>query len=76
MPLVLNVTVTDTKASGYISSYPSGTAAPASNLNYVTGQTVPNLVIVKVGADGKVTLANSSPGTVQLIADVAGYYLA
>jgi NAD-specific glutamate dehydrogenase len=47
-----------------------------SNLNYVAGQTVPNLVIVKVGADGKINLTNSSTGTVSLIADIAGYYLA
>ena len=47
-----------------------------SNLNFTAGQTVPNLVIVPVGADGKIRLYNGSPGTVQLIADIAGYYRA
>ena len=47
----------------------------ASNLNFVPGQTIPNLVVAKVGANGNIALTNNSPGTVQLIADVAGYYL-
>ncbi len=44
-----------------------------SNLNYVAGQTVPNLVIVKVGAGGTVNLY-SSGGPVDIVADVAGYF--
>jgi hypothetical protein len=34
------------------------------------------MVIVPVGTDGKISLFNGSGGTVQLLADVAGYYLA
>lgn len=75
--VVLNVTVTNTKAAGFITAYPSGTTRPnASNLNFAAGDTIPNLVTVKVGADGKVNLANSSSLSVDLVADVAGYYLA
>ena len=74
--VVMNVTVTEPSGSGYITAYPDGTSLPtASNLNFVKGQTVPNLVTVRVGANGKVALRNGSGGTVQLIADVAGYYL-
>ncbi len=74
--VVLNVTVTAPTKSGYVTAYPDGTTLPtASNLNFTAGQTIPNLVIVKVGSNGKVALKNSSAGTVQLIADVAGYYL-
>ena len=74
--VVMNVTVTAPSGSGYITAYPDGTPLPtASNLNFVKGQTVPNLVTVKVGTNGKVALRNGSGGTVQLIADVAGYYL-
>jgi hypothetical protein len=40
----------------------------------VAGQTVANLVIAPVGADGKVALYNGSVGTVQLLADVSGYF--
>ncbi len=75
--VVFNTTVTNTRASGFITVYPSGTSMPtASNLNFVAGQTVPNLVTVKVGADGKVNLTNNSSASVDLVADVAGYYLA
>ncbi len=75
--VAVNVTATQPKAAGFITAYPDGGAAPnASDLNFTAGETVPNLVIVKVGADGKINLRNSSSGTVQLIADVAGYYTA
>ncbi len=47
----------------------------ASNLNFLPGQTVPNLVVAPVGIDGSVDFFNGSPGSVQLIADVAGYAL-
>jgi hypothetical protein len=74
--VVFNLTVTQAKSLGFVTAYASGAARPnASNLNFSAGQTVPNLVTVPVGSDGKVTLFNSSSGTSQLIADVAGYYL-
>jgi hypothetical protein len=73
--VVLNVTVTQPTADGNVVVYPTGTAMPlASNLNFGPGLTIPNLVSVKVGNGGKVTLTNNSNGTVQLVADVAGYY--
>jgi len=72
--VVLNVTATDGTSAGYVTAYPSGEDAPlASNLNIVAGETRANLVIAKVGADGAVALYNSA-GTVQLIADVVGYF--
>ncbi|WP_370082785.1 right-handed parallel beta-helix repeat-containing protein [Streptacidiphilus sp. MAP12-16] len=72
---VLNVTVTDATSAGYITAYGDGFARPtASNLNFVTGQTVPNLVVVPVGADGYVDLYNGGSGSVDLIADIAGYF--
>src|ERR1035437_7826541 len=73
--VVLNVTATEPTSSGYVSVYGDGTTRPtASNLNYVAGQVVPNLVIAPVGAGGKVDLYNGSGGTIQLIGDVAGYF--
>jgi len=72
--VVMNVTVTGTTSSGYLTAWPSGEPQPVvSNLNFVPGQTVPNLVTVKVGANGKVNLFNSS-GSTNVIADIAGYY--
>ena len=74
--VVFNLTVTQARSLGFVTAYPSGTARPnASNLNFSAGQTVPNLVTVPVGANGKVALFNRSSGTTHLIADVAGYYL-
>ncbi|MET3176384.1 UNVERIFIED_ORG: alpha-tubulin suppressor-like RCC1 family protein [Arthrobacter sp. UYCu721] len=74
--VVFNLTVADAKSFGFITAYASGTSRPnASNVNFSAGQIVPNSVTVPVGADGKVTLFNRSGGTVQLIADVSGYYL-
>ena len=72
--VVLNVTATSPTASGFVTVYPSGAQRPnASNLNFVTGQTTPNLVITKVGANGQVALFNSA-GNTHLIADVVGWF--
>lgn len=72
----LHVTAVDTAANGYVTVYPDGESTPtASNLNYATGSTVSNTVIVPVGADGEIDLYNGSPtGYTDLIADVNGYY--
>ncbi|MEU8521368.1 hypothetical protein AB0C49_17570, partial [Streptomyces sp. NPDC048577] len=71
--VVLNVTATNPTTSSYISAYPNGTTrAGASNLNVTTGQTIPNLVIVPV-INGKISFYNHN-GTVDLLADVSGYY--
>ena len=75
--VVVNVTVTGPSAGGFLTVYPSGSSQPtASNLNFTPGQSIPNLVTVKIGTGGKIKLTNTSTGTVHLIADVAGYYLA
>lgn len=73
--VVLNVTATESTRAGNISVTPTGQPIRVSNVNFVAGQTVPNLVTVKVGTGGRVTLVNGSAGTVQMIADVSGYYL-
>ncbi len=72
---VMNVTVTDPTAAGFATVWPSGQTRPnpASNLNFVRGETVPNLVIVGIGANQKVGFFNSA-GTTDMIADVVGYF--
>ncbi|WAH98277.1 S8 family peptidase [Arthrobacter sp. MMS18-M83] len=74
--VALNITVTEPTSAGFITAFAGGTAPNTSNLNYGPGQTVPNFAITPVGADGTVSFTNSSSGTVQLIADTSGYYLA
>ena len=76
--VVLNVTVTEPVAAGYVTVYPCGpdagnTAPPnASNLNYAPQQTVANGVLVKVGTGGDICLYNSQP--THLVVDVTGYF--
>ncbi len=73
--VTMNLTVTNPTSRGYITAYPSGTTAPdTSNVNYTAHQTVPNEVVAEVGADGYVDLTNTSTGSVDLIADVTGYF--
>jgi hypothetical protein len=75
--VVMNVTVTAPTGGGVLTVYPDGGSVPAvSNLNFSAGETVPNLVTVELGADGKVDFYNNSGGTVQILADLAGYYVA
>jgi hypothetical protein len=72
--VVANVTVTGPSESGHLTVWPSGQAKPAtSNLNFVAGQTVPNLVTVKVGASGRISIANSA-GFTHVVVDLAGWY--
>jgi hypothetical protein len=74
--VVLNVTATAASRGGFVTVYADGSVRPGvSNLNFVAGQIVANLVIARVGTGGFVDLYNGSAGTVQLIADVSGYYL-
>ncbi|NMM35075.1 MAG: hypothetical protein HHJ13_13965, partial [Phycicoccus sp.] len=72
--VALNVTATNPTAASYLTVYPAGATRPtASNLNFVKAQTIANLVIARVGTGNKVTFYNAA-GTVDIIADLAGYY--
>src|SRR5450631_1217391 len=72
--VALNVTATDPTAGGYLTVYPGGGALPtASNLNFVARQTIANMVLVPVGPNNTVRFYNLS-GTVNIIADLTGYY--
>ncbi|MFE5587827.1 hypothetical protein ACFQ87_42200, partial [Kitasatospora sp. NPDC056531] len=71
--VVLNVTATDPTADSHVIVYPHGQDRPTtSNLNFTAKQTVPNLVTVPV-VDGKINFYNNA-GSVDLIADISGYY--
>ncbi|MGW0400331.1 PKD domain-containing protein [Streptomyces sp. NPDC003002] len=71
----LNVTVTNPREAGHLTVYPSGQAAPtASNLNFTTGQTVANSVIVPVGPDGRIIVRNGAWQPTDIVVDVNGYY--
>ncbi|MCA1684192.1 MAG: fibronectin type III domain-containing protein, partial [Actinobacteria bacterium] len=73
--VVLNVTVTEPATAGHLTVWPAGETRPvASNLNFVPGRTVPNLVVVKVGSGGRVSLYNGGAGGAHVVADMAGWY--
>jgi hypothetical protein len=70
---VLNVTGTNTTASSFLTVYPAGVTRPlASNLNWVSGATVPNLVEVSMGTGGQLSIFNLA-GNVDVIFDVEGW---
>jgi len=72
--VVLNVTATNPTAASYLTAWPAGAVQPtASDLNYVAGLTVPNMVVVKLGANGAIDLYNAF-GTVDVVVDVVGWY--
>ena len=60
---------------GFVTVYPDGDV-PSRRLEpqLRAEQTVPNLVVAPVGADGEVDLYNGSAGTVQLVADASGWF--
>ena len=75
--VALNVTVVDGQANdfgGYVTVYPCGTKPEASNLNFTTGQTIPNSVIAPLSATGTVCLYVY--GQAHLLVDVSGYFTA
>lgn len=73
--VAVNVTVTGPTASGFLTLWPTGSARPtASNINFVAGQTIANLAIVKVSPDGRVDTFNAS-GSTHVIIDVVGYFV-
>jgi len=73
--VVLNVTVTGPTVGGYLTVWPGGPTSPplASDLNFVANQTVPNLVVVKLGADGTVNIFNGY-GSTHVVVDIEGWY--
>jgi hypothetical protein len=71
---VTNVTVTNTSTASFLTVWPGGAAKPtASDLNWVAGETVPNLVVVKLGSGGSVQVFNAA-GSVDVVVDVSGWY--
>jgi hypothetical protein len=72
--VVLNVTEVAGTASSLLTVYPFGTPKPnASNLNFGPGKVIPNLVTVTMGQGGAVNIYNAA-GTVNVLADVEGYF--
>jgi subtilisin family serine protease len=71
----MNVTITNTSASafgGYVSVYPCGDRPNVSNLNFVSGKTVPNAVLTPLSASG--TVCFYVYGQADIIVDINGNF--
>lgn len=71
----LNVTVVDGRTNdfgGFVTVYPCGIRPDVSNLNFVSGQTVPNSVVAPLSANGSICLYVY--GLADLLVDISGYY--
>jgi hypothetical protein len=72
--VVMNLTATNTTAPGFLTAWPTGqTRQTTSNLDFVGGQSVPNLAVIPVDDGGKVSIYNFA-GNTDVIGDVVGYY--
>jgi len=74
--VVVNVTAVHTTSHSFLTVFPGGEPEPtASNLNWIAGQTVPNLVTVGLSPGGTFEAENFN-GSTDVIIDVEGYYAA
>ncbi len=69
---MLNVTVTDPVAAGFVRAYPCGSTPANSTVNFGPGQTAANLATVRIPADGRICFW--SMVDTNLVIDVAGWY--
>jgi hypothetical protein len=73
--VLVNITVNEPDAAGFLTAYPNTLVPPnASNVNFAPGQTVANLALAKVSDDGKLAIANTSPGGSNVIVDVFAWF--
>lgn len=73
--VALTITAVSPTGTGWLTVYPASATAPlASTVNFTPGRTTPNSTILQVGADGMVDVFNGSTGTVDVLADLTGYW--
>jgi hypothetical protein len=73
--VVLNVTGVGASSASYLTVFPGDASSTpvVSDLNLAPGDTLPNLVVVRLGADGRLKIYNNL-GSVDVLADVFGWY--
>ena len=72
--VAVNITVTEPTGDSYLVAWPTGSPRPtASTVNFRAGQTVPNMAIVEVGQNGRISLYNLS-GSTHVVVDVLGWF--
>ena len=71
--VVANVTVIGGSSSGYLTVWGAGNTQPTtSNVNWASGQIVPNMVVSALNSSGQIAVYASS--TANVIVDVVGWY--
>jgi hypothetical protein len=78
LAVVVNITVTEPTAAGWLNAYGSGApAGVASIVNFSAQQTVPNLSIVRPGTNGRLTVklfTQNPSATAHVVVDVFGWF--
>ena len=76
LAVAISITIDNPGSAGWLAAYPAGSPSTSSVLNFTTGQTVPNLAIVRGGTDGKLTIKinGSRAGTANVLVDVLGWF--
>jgi len=69
----LNTTATNTTASSALTVFPGPTKPTASDLNWVSGQTIPNLSLATLTSTGAVSFYNFV-GSTDLVLDISGWF--
>jgi hypothetical protein len=73
--VIANVTGTQSTYGSFLTVFPTGTKLPStSNVNLELGAPAPNLVMMKIGAGGQISIYNDR-GLAHVIVDVMGYVL-
>jgi len=71
--VVLNATVVEPVLPGFLTAYPCIAQPPlASNVNFVAGQVVPNMVISALDGNGQLCVLNNV--ATQWVLDLSGYF--
>jgi hypothetical protein len=72
--VAISIVATRTTAAGFVTVYPHGSPRPeASNLNFVTGNTVANSAVVKLGDSGSIDVYVSAQA--DIIVDVTAAFV-
>jgi adhesin/invasin len=70
--VIFNVTVTNTTSASFLTVYPN--ARPlSSDLNWVAGQTIPNMTQATLSSTGTVSFYNNG-GSTDLVVDLSGFF--
>ena len=78
LAVAVNITVVSPTQQGYLRVFGKGaTEGDSSLVNFQAGQNVPNMAIVRPGADGKIVIrliSEGAAGSAHVLIDVFGWF--